>query len=434
MAEFPEFDFDEDLSFLEDDYVDQKDMNLRSAALANPSEDYFLQARPEQPKRTIGMYVAEHGFSVPLLDGADDVNSAVDNGSFMIRSELMQDYAGLSGIFSSFVTAWAFQPDANGFQARYNELIKDGLKSGAISPDMYMERFVPYGGWEAEHRSLAEQAMSLGLRQVPIDLRVSASAWRYIPGTNVTMFRDPHVEDRYHFGVKPPDQGVGDYIFDKGTHADPQTFRKHHQPFVAEPFIDMYEQIRALPLFDVTQVPVMEFQKDENGGIHFLQYRRVDKTLQPVEPFDLPHGYSFRTDSVRGVTSPDGESHRLLINPTNIRNIKGRSVFADQFYFADYLKLKTQLVCKLAKFVVCQDWLSFKDNHTPSAPLILPELAVGLYGADEASWPIVQKMHDLPARYSSIPRSDVPLAYFDMRVISNGREAVIESDWTPKEP
>lgn len=429
MAELPDFDdYDEDLSYLDDDYIDQEDIDRRNAALSNPTQDYFLASRPIQPKRSIGMYVAENGFNVPLLEGQDDIRSAVNTDSLMIRSELAQDYAGLGGIFSSFVTAWAMRPDASEFQSRFNDLIKEGLGSGAITPELYMERFIPWNTWNHEQTKLTEEAMALGLKHVPIDLRVSASAWRFIEGTNITMFRDPHVNGRYHFGVKPASQGVGDYIFEKGEHDKPQTFRKHRQPFVAEPLIEVYEQIRALPLFDVTQVPVMELQQADDGTIHFLQYRRVDKTLQPIEPFDLPKT-DFITDSVRGVTAPEGETHRVMINPSDIRSVRGGAVFADQFYFSDFHTLRTQIVCKLASLAICEDWLSFKDNHTPSAPLILPRLAIGLYGADEASWPVVQQLHDLPRKYSSIPQHDVPPAYFDVHLTSNGHTATLDSDW-----
>jgi hypothetical protein len=420
-------EFSNDLSYFNDDWIDQEVLDTRDRALNDPTNDYFLQSKPKQPKLTIGEYVAEHGIPVPLLSGADDVASAVDEGTLMIRSELEQDYSGLGGIFSSYVVDRALSRSSSDYQKQFNELIKDGLRSGELPPQEYMERFHPYSNWQYEESRLLEEALFLGLREMPIDLRVSTSTWRYVEGTNVTVFRDPNVEGRYHFGVTPPGQSVGDYRFDEGGHSTEQTFRNHKQPFIAEPFIEVYEQVRNLPLFDNTQAPVMELQQDTDGTIYFLQYRHVDKKINPTNAFELPHE-GFRTNSVRGVTGPEGERVKLEINPGIKKKVPGNGIYGNQFFFRDDTPLKTQIVCKMAGVALFEDWLSFKDNHTSAASLILPRLAIGLHGADKASWPMLEQFKDLPRELPSLFRG-ANGEYFDVRVVSNGREAVLQSDW-----
>src|SRR5690606_36156072 len=98
------------------------------------------------------------------------------------------------------------------------------------------------------------------------------------------------------------------------------------------------------------------------------------------------------------------------------------------FYFGDYNPIKTQLACKLANIALCEDWLSFKDNHTSAAPLILPRLAIGLYGADDKSWHILEHFKNLPNELGSLSGGSNG-AYFDVYITSNGQEAVLESDW-----
>ena len=55
----------------------------------------------DRPKFGIGRYVQDCGFDVPLIKNWADWQKALEEKSAMIRSELAQDYAGLSGLLNS---------------------------------------------------------------------------------------------------------------------------------------------------------------------------------------------------------------------------------------------------------------------------------------------------------------------------------------------
>lgn len=431
-------------AFEEEDYFsEQQQWNQR--AIAEPNFDYFEAYRPDQPKATIGQYVADEGFSVPLITDQEEWKKAFDNGTAMLRSELPQDYDGLSGLLSSeklrdsLPQRWAEVPE--GFVHDLGELILRGLRSGELHPSDYMKNFRgPYMNWTSEEAELVQTAANFGGLDYLNMHNASASQWHYIEGTNVSVFADPHVEGRYHFGVRPVDpethrdQAIGGYQFEADEYDTPKQFRKHDQPFVAWPFVEYYEQIRNLPRFDTTQCPVLELQQDVEGNIHFLQYLKTGQRKDYIEPFDLPVSEDIlHTTNVRGITPPDGKQMRMFMAPNLLK--KGME---DQAIFCRVTGpryLEVQLAAKAASFILHEAYISFQDNHFDSSPLYSPPLAAGLSGGYDSSQKVREKvgavLEDASVRrINHFDRENV--AYLDIQVTSNGREAAIESDWEVK--
>ena len=129
------------------------------------------------------------------------------------------------------------EPNAEWLQELDQNLLK-GLHSGDLDLAAYMFLQGNYG-WLAGLLRVAKDSASCGQDLYLESGDIKVSLWRYIEGTNVTIFADPNVEGRYHFGVTPADDqdnwpAIGDYLVDAGQHEQPQTFRKHKQPFIAE--------------------------------------------------------------------------------------------------------------------------------------------------------------------------------------------------------
>ena len=443
MTKF-EDDFEEDFTYWEPERVEERRLAMVERAKSEPTFDVFSEAeefRPKQPKFQIGQYVAEQGFKVPLITEQADWERSFDDGTAMLRSEMPQDYGGLSGLLSSERLIHSpFSEERTGFNQELGSLIMRGLRSGELDPTDYMTYFKGPMGWSERHVSRILSAMGFGFKLNEI-YSVTASKWRYVEGDNISIFADPNVEGRYHFGVTPredPDkrwQPIGSYQFEPGEHEIPQTFRKHDQPFIAKPFVEYYEQIRNLPFFDTTNCPVLELQLDPEGNIHFLQYLKTPQKQEFVDPFELP--YSEETlilNNVRGITPPEGEEMKLYIAPSRFtRKMSGEAIFLS---FNSRRGPELQLASRVVKFILHRAYISFQDNHFDSAPLYSPPLAAGMDGSYErTSNQLFEKLDTLLEEGTSGPYhflNNENVAYLDIKVTSNGREAAIESDWELK--
>lgn len=412
-------------------------------AVDDPAYDYYDALRPMQPKFEIGQYVADQGFRVPLITSQAEWEKSFDEGTAMLRSEMPQDYDGLSGLLPSELLSrscaqeWA---DSNNDLARdLGQTILRGLRSGELHPADYMDVFCgKYRTWPYYEKEYIATAARFGaLDQLNIH-NTSVSQWRYVEGTNVSIFADPHVEGRYHFGVLPfdpeyPDgyRSIGSYRFDAGEYDTPQQFRKHDVPFVARQFVEFYEQIRNLPRFDNTQCPVLELQQDPDGNIYFLQYLKTGQKQQLTEPFDLPSSENtLRTFNVRGVTPPDGKDMRMYMAPNLLtKGMEGEAIFCA---LTRPRGIEVQFASNIAAFILHEAYISFQNNHFDASPLYRPPLAAGLSACRHSPKPVLEKVgqimdHALSIRVSPFSREIVP--YIDIKVTANGREAAIESDW-----
>ncbi|MDB5161205.1 MAG: hypothetical protein JWO96_585 [Candidatus Saccharibacteria bacterium] len=402
-----------------------------------PEFDYFAVQRPKKPKQEIGMYIAEHGFMVPLINSQTEWQQAYDDGVSMLRSEMPQDYDGLSGLLG---TELVTIPDRSMSWSTLDEEIDPELyrkvRDGEVDPTEYMMNLRGYRNWSNEIERVQEIARRFG--NVILDFSdVSASQWRRVPGTNVTVFGDPNVDGRYHFGVRPLHptlggyQAIGGYQFEKDEYHIPQEFRKHDQPFVASPFVEFYEQIRSLPAFDNTRNPVLELQQDADGNIHFLQLLKTPQKRNFIEPFDLPSSPdTVRLTNVRGITPEEGAELRLFIEPDYLTpGMEGQAIFCG---LIKPLGLEVQLASQTAAFILHEAYVSFKDNHFDSSPMFRPPLAAGLEGCHNSPPAALEKVDELVDFVESGPRYSDAVSYVDIKVTSNGLEAAIESDWDIK--
>ncbi len=443
MEEFDD-DYEEDITYWEPERVEERRLAIVERAKSEPTFDVFRESKDfnlRQPKFQIGQYVVEQGFNVPLISEQADWERAFDDGTAMLRSEMPQDYDGLSGLLSSERLIHSpFSYEETGFNQELGSLIMRGLRSGELDPTEYMTYFKGSMGWSESHVSKVLSAMGFGFRLNEI-YSVSASKWRYVEGDNISVFADPNVEGRYHFGVTPRDdpdknfQPIGGYQFEPGKHEIPQTFRNHHQPFIAKPFVEYYEQIRNLPYFDATNCPVLELQLDPEGNIHFLQYLKTPQKQEFIDPFELSHSdEALILNNVRGITPPEGEEMKLYIAPSRItKEMTGEAIFLS---FNSRRGPELQLAARAVKFVLHYAYISFQDNHFDSAPLYSPPLAAGMEGSyEKTSNQLLEKINILIEQGTSGPYhffNGKNVAYLDIKVTSNGREAAIESDWKLK--
>ena len=426
------------------------DSDKQKSTEYEPVFDYFKENPPRKPKEVIGEYVASCGFNVPLVD-YDDFKKTLEEGVLMFRSELEQDYDGFSEVLSSarlYRDNMIFELTNNRgyytgieFYENFVDLTLRSLASGELDPIEYMDRLRAQYSWE--HSSILEQAEKYGYENYFHINRPEVSFWRFIEGTNIRIFGDPNVEGRYHLGVEStqspylettPYPGPGYYQINAGEYDQPKWFRKHdRQPFIARSCIDFYEKIKELPKFDTTQSPVMELQIDEEENLHFLQYLKTNLPIEYVEAFDLPKlKNALRTRNVRGITSQTGKEMRLFFNPSFfVEGMEGEAIFHDplsRFSTNDYY---LQFASRLAGFILHSTYISFQDNHFDSAALYRPELAAGcsdLEGTHEDVFKRLNEIVDSTRAYGG-----QIVNYLDIRVISNGREAVIESDWVLKQ-
>lgn len=443
MSEFDDgwIEYDDD-----NDYLSREKIEADQRSSSDPTFDYYDAHRPQQPKFEIGQYVADQGFSVPLISDQAEWEKAFDDGTAMFRSEMPQDYDGLSGLLPSerlsrsYAHEWA---KANGeFVRDLGQVVIRGLRSGELSPSDYMEMFRgQYLNWPHIEAAHTKSAAYFGALDQLNMYNTSVSKWRYVEGTNVSVFADPHVEGRYHFGVLPfypenPDRyrSIGGYQFDAGEYDTPQQFRKHDVPFVARPFVEFYEQIRNLPRFDNTQCPVLELQQDPDGNIYFLQYLKTGQKQQLTEAFDLPSSdETLRTLNVRGVTSPNGNNMRMFMAPNLLtKGMEGEAIFCGLIRPRG---IEVQFASRAAAFILHEAYISFQDNHFDASPLYRPPLAAGLSDCYHSPEPVLQKVGEIVdealfTKVSPFSREVVP--YIDIKVTSNGHEAAIESDWDVK--
>ena len=459
----------------------QRYSEIRQQALEDPTFDLFEHFRPTgRPKYDIGRYVMRHNVNVPIINSMGDWQSAMLEGTAMLRSEMPQDYDGYSGLLASkhIGINETYPYNMRGYEDRYgkerevegpvhwrptmnygwrgesqrlssdraHELDRfyvDGLFGGTLDPAYVLQA----AEWSSDILYLAESAAEWRYK-LPVDsysLRyASASRWRYVPGKNLKVMRDPAVEGKYYVGVTnthhdiwllqdgrdSPDMAA---YHNKGDHfpayhggLNKKARNEPEYTLQTQAIIDAYEKVRTLPFFDQRQAPLMELQYGEDGKVHFLQYLKTGRLLGDPGEFALPSGDNIATiHDVSGATDPEGERLRIYLDPPVFTN----SMENQAFFMRDNLEHgpQVQVAAMMAKVCIQDYWLSFKDNHFSSAPLVRPPVAMGL--VDGVGDGIKAFTQVVGGRFGNRTKD---VKYVDAIVTSNGRAATIQSDWDVK--
>lgn len=475
---------EETLRFTKADYS-----RHRQAALDDPEYDLFDHLMPtDRPKHDIGRYVMRHGIRVPIIASIEEWQAALHAGTAMLRSELRQDYAGYSGLLSSMVIPQhiTYPLDERGFcsyvqdidpetgkfvpmqtvqgpvqaqldlsemkllrgrdwyeqrhaiggtalrQSLHNMLI-DGLYDGSVNPTAIMRLM----RWQTEELRHCQEAAEHGYMPQYLT-EAEVSRWRYIPGINVRVFRDPVIEGKYYIGgrdahhhweVTDGRDSPDVEAYDKGV------YRGYHAPGTPEytlptqQIIDLYEKVRTLPYFDQRQAPVMEFQYGDDGELYFLQYLKTGRTIGDPGEFSLPvTDSSLVINSVRGATAKKGEQVRVYIEPRRLaRSMKDQAIFVG--LGIGYRGHPEQVAVMQSRIAITYG-LNFKDNHWTSTTLTRPPVALGLWdssnGAADERFTMLSRQRPQRTVWEPI---DTETEYINAHITSNGRQAVIDSDW-----
>lgn len=466
--------------------------DLKARAEADPEFDLFSEFMPTgRPKHDIGRYVMRHGISVPLIQSMSEWQHAIVTGTAMLRSEHYQDYSGQSGLYSSEVLRVRETYPLNEYNTsdedyeldeasdeyilkrRYEgpvraeldigridmltsyfglqeqlgnaavtgaieALIRDGLQDGTVNPAYYMR----LKHWDSEHARHASSAQAYRYKHLIEPDQVKASRWRYVPGVNISIFRDNVVEGKYYLGgreahhhwevtdgVDSPDVVAHDKTGYRGRNVSYDT-REYTLP--TSKIIALYEKIRTLSFFDHNQAPMMELQYADDGNLHFLQYLKTGLRLHDPGAFELPTGPNVVTSyDVRGATSPEGEKMRIYLDPRALtRRMHGQATFNDYNMSSGATNVE-QIAALTCGATILNTMLSFKDNHWSSAPLYRAPIAIGTWNGEGE---VEERFAETHKRRSRLEDNGRPthVDYIDAIITSNGRAATIDSDWSVK--
>lgn len=405
---------------------------LEKQAQADPNFDFFAEYKPRQPKFEIGEYVRANGFLVPLIETDEEWQEALDDGLAMARSEHEQDYTGYSGLLSSKVLSrgslygrrlgrssryegaqWRDQLDAHLFE---------GLRSGDLTPGSYMETFV----WPEMNEYWLQEFAKYRMAARGLDYP-SASRWRYVPGTNITLFRDPTADGRYHIRINPDSSFPLSFEISPDHYHKAITYERSGKPVPMGDVIEFYESIRNLPLFDTEQAPVMEIQMDLAGKFHFLQYFKTGHRVNPVDPFFIyAEDDAVFSSNVRGATSPEGEEIKIYMAPQRLR-----PDMADQgFYDESWTGLGAQLMSRIGRLVLQPWYISMQGTHFSSAPMYRPDVAIGFGRSNRRFESVASRLVNLSHGRTPDPGYAANV-YVHARYVANGQHASIETDWVP---
>lgn len=459
---------------------------LRNRALEDPEFDLFEEFMPtNRPKHDIGRYVMRHAVNVPIIKSMPEWQEALMSGEGMIRSEHRQDYDGQSGLYDSELLRirLTYPLDQDGYPDEHYQLredkreyelkrryygppradldigniemlhspydinyrlgnmavtsvfadmLKEGLYDGTVNPAMYMR----LRHWDSQQEEHLLNAVSTRSKHNLRSDMVEASRWRYIPGVNIRIFRDNVVKDKYYIGGRDSHhhwevtEGVESAdveAHDKAGYRGRATYDSLQYTLPTSRIIELYEKVRTLPFFDQTQAPMMEMQYGDDDKLYFLQYLKTGLSLDASPSFVLPKGKNVVTSyDVRGATDPDGEKVRIYLDPRKFTRRMRNQAFLSDFSMHTYGLEQTAAMS--SRVMIMNTMLSFKDNHWSSAPLYRAPVAIGTWnGTGEVSKAFAEVRKNQPRL--TVWDEMTQVEYIEAAFTSNGREAVIDSDW-----
>lgn len=407
-------DWDKD-DYLERDERRQQQAMVEAFAASNAEYDYYDKFVPRRPKYAIGKYVLSQGFPVPLIEDEALVNSALDDGSLLLRSEHAQDYGGIPGVYSSAHMAnaeYSYRPE-------HSPLLR-AFKAGELTAGRFME--VAY--WQDDRKHFMRRLWEFGIPQkmvaelVESEYQLGISPWKFVEGVNIKMYRDPHVSGRYHYGIVPSN-GIGmmAWYIDQENRDEPIKLDYGRGKIDAGKLIDFYERIRALPRFDTTQVPLLELQQDNEGELHFLQYYKTGKRLNEVEPFEIKTT-GLLSNQAHGLTEPEGRKVRIYIEPKQYtEGLLGQGIF----YESRRNPAIETMLSRICAVYIDDCYISLKGNHAAASILHQPDIGISMFGQKEIA--------QVFGRLQTESQSTLGNHYINARVIANGQEAAVESDF-----
>ena len=430
--------------------------DVTQRAEAEPTFDVFDTVMPTaRSKHDIGRYALSQGIDVPLIDSMAEWQMAIRAGSAMLRSDAVRDYAGMCGLLSSRVLGLqedvgidkaepgrpTLDPIEPGDLHDYHDRLErdkadvQALLDGSRDPTEIMRDWF----WRKERVDVWDTARDHGIIMPALSVAETyASRWRYVPGVNIRVFRDPIIEGKYYLGGREAHHiwtiNDGHDSADVEAHTkrgwrQGQTPETLQYTLPTSRIINLYEQVRDLPFFDQTQAPVMEMQLGEDGILYFLQYLKTGQTIKDLEEFALPQDHNaIICHQVRGATSPSGEKLRIYLDPKVFTATMHEAGVQVEFNMTiSHKGLLVQTAAMKSKVVITDHGLSFKDNHSDSAPLYRPPVAIGMWDGGEIGMKFNELNEEQPFRTVRDPNDSVE--YIGAIVTSNGRQATIESDW-----
>ena len=384
-------------------------------AAENRPLDYYEKLPAYQPKRQIGEYVAENGFNVPLIRTLEEWQKAQRLGKAMLRSELIQDYDGLQGVLTSSVIDTPKQ-----WRYPVENMLLRLVRSRRIAEGEYMKQAF----WQRDSVSYYSQVAEMGLppRYVLNSMDLydpDLSHWRYVPGLNIKIFRDPNVDGRYHIGTQSNQPPSKSSIYVEPENYGDEIHGKYYKKSIAAGrLIEEYEAIRALPRFDQTNAPFMEFQLDRRGRLHFLQYYKTKHAVTPTAAFELP-GDGDNFSYVRGATQPEGLTTRIYINPQTVsERIIGQGCYID----SSRGSIREVMLSRLCKVILASS-VNLRGNHASTALLYSPDVSICTWQRGGSA--LTQLAESLWRRQDKTGTN----AFIDAHVTSNGHAAVVNSDF-----
>ncbi len=306
--------------------------------------DRFLHNPSSMPKLDMGNLAERCGLLVPKRHGSFD--AAADSGRpFIMRSEHVQEYAGVSGLLNSYPITPETLAEASRFVADDYKLRREQI------PLMSALHRKLSGGSEAQLAADLASCSSSAIdqychfkdvRKKDFVRQVKYSYWELFGGHNRVVVADNAIPGRYHlFTSCVGDAGRERCNFtliengrvllcqnDKDMDVDEEMTEAGgvDKDFIfdgAAELIQFYEQVRHLPGFDPEHCPIVECQT-VNGLNYFLQAHR-SRDVEPAQ-FDLeraPEEGEVEAIFVRGATPPEGMVVEVAhYYPTFGRNFK----------------------------------------------------------------------------------------------------------------
>jgi hypothetical protein len=417
---------------------------IRQKALEDPHFDLFSNFMPTgRPKHDIGRYALRHGIRVPLIRSQVEWEEAFRNGTAMLRSEMHQDYEGYSGLLET-VQIRQHLDSVYGYRRLFQEsfstdklgdsltrVYRKGLRDGTINPTAFMRTFV-WPGLSSLGMSRADISRLINETSIEWSMdSAEVSRWRYVPGINIKVMRDPVIEGKYYIGghnkyddwvvdaTKPFEELIADNDFGEETYRLP-----------AKKIVSLYERVRTLPYFDSRQAPVMEMQYGDDGKLYFLQYLKTNRLIGDPGEFAFPttDGAAIIHGQVIGATDPRGEKMRLYLEPAVLTpKMKEQAIMIDW----GEQGFGVQVMSRAAR-VVFADLLHFNHGHFDSAPFMRAPIAASLdHRHSEVDAEVRKRLRELAPDFRAADRLTTA-TYLDTVITSNGRQIAIQSDWQPK--